>query len=76
MKTRFEMIEIEDIPAEIIRKRCECNVTQVKLSEILNIPKSYMCRIESASVGVSLVKCSDIFKALGYKIQILITEEK
>ena len=76
MKIRFDIIDIDDLPTELIRKRNERKVTQEDLAKMVNTSNTCISGIENNKRRISLRKFNDLFKSLGYKIQIAITELK
>lgn len=76
MKTRLDIIEIEDLPTELIRKRNQHKITQKMLADKLESSKSCISAIENSKRKVSIYQYAKIFSEMGYKIQIAITEEK
>lgn len=76
MKTRFDLIDIEDLPTELIRKRNECNVTQEDLAKMVNTSNTCISAIENNKRKIHLQQFAEMFKSMGYRIQIAITEVK
>ena len=76
MKTRLDIIDIEDLPTELIRKRNERNVTQAELAKSVKTSKTCISAIENNNRKIKLKQFADLFKSLGYKIQIAIAELK
>lgn len=76
MKTRLDIIDIEDLPTELIRKRNECKVTQEDLAKMVNNSNTCISAIENNKRKIHLRQFAELFKSLGYRIQIAITEIK
>lgn len=76
MKTRLDIIDPCDIHSEIIRKRNELNLSQKELSRKLNTSNTRLCLIENGKHNLTITQAEEIFKQMGYSLQIALTEIK
>lgn len=76
MKTRFDIIDIEDLPTELIRKRNERKISQKELAKKVSTSNTCISAIENQKREIHIRQFAEMFMSMGYKIQIAITELK
>jgi len=76
MKTRLDIIDPCDLRSEIIRKRNEKYINQDALANRLNVPKTRIWKIENGKMNLSILEAEQIFRQMGYILQIALTEIK